>query len=201
MCVCVQWKNVTLLQLEHRLAHLTFVVRDSLLIFIPVDTGCDKGHQPPLMRKALRALSWCRWRFASPSPRIEVQLENWDFTKALVTEMYALPVFPFPAELRYVGCWGKSRSVWQQLPGAVQTCYSTWHFEAGIFDELYLKQNDLMALCRGAQARGPGCEKLDLVVQCAHNEFTVAERSEVEACVDRRRQWLADVQWNMGAKH
>ncbi len=205
----LQWTDDSLAELTRRLRHLTFVIKDTLTVTISArnelyrrlgqsivlyKTG-DKP-QPALLRMGLRALSACRWRYESSKPEINVSLERWELTQAVIAELSALPVFPHPAQLTFNAWAWHTRRDYRQLAGLVPTCYSTWHLHgAGSLGDWQIED-----MCEGAEERGRACERLTPVVYYGRGSLTTADRTSVETYIYKHglSEWLKPIQWVMG---
>ncbi len=191
-------------KLQTRLQHWTFVLRHKtyITLYAPGGGGLEPARQPAALRHMLQLLADFRWRRepGSEDEPITVQLVNWTLTPELLTELRGLPNFPFSAQLTLEDCsWLRTGQCdYEQLPAVIPRCYTMWFMYAyrGSSKKQY-SADHLMAICRGASARGEGSEKLRLIVTYYTGQLTDATRSSVERCIDVQGlgRWVGEIKW------
>lgn len=198
MChVCAsQYTARQLAEFKKRLAHLTLSFSMVGLTIEAPDNLRTEQHAS-VLRQCLSVLSDARWRLENKKTTSTVLL-GWALTPALVSELRALPKAACFTELHFYDCYWLEVSVCRELPAVVPTQYSEWVI--GRMD-LYtphgrrrLTPEHIMALCRGAVARGRECERLWLRLLSGTSEFEEQE-DVIRAVVQSEGlgTWLRDI--------
>ncbi len=194
VCVCVcararctQLTSEMTAQLEQRLQHWTFTPKGKVYLILEPPPDLCPPEQHAVLRRSLQLLRQLRWRRQEQPHHMYVQLEGWALTPAVLAELAGLPSLPRPCDVNLSDCdWLPSSKWYEKVPSLLPACYSTLCVrDDKSSGKRAHKARHLIAICRGAKARGDDCEKLTLSVcygpGCVGLKDT--HRSRVEACV------------------
>ncbi len=182
-----------------RLPHWRFVMGENqCTLYIRAREDLSPAKQPAALRSILASLSGINWHATSESQVLEVSLDDWTLTSALIQELRRLPQPVVPVRLMFRNCACLPDVDYSQLPGLVPTCYAEWRlwYVASLPVRGRYTAQHIVDVCRGAQARERGAKKLT-VMSGAHY-FSENEKSWVEQEMDEQGlwRWVKDIQWD-----
>ncbi len=190
-------------ELMDRLPHWRFVMgKEQCTLYIRARKNPSPDDQPAALRSILASLSSITWHATSDDQVLEVSLDDWTLTPALIQELRRLPEPAVPVRLMFRNCVWLWDVDYSQLPGLVPTCYAkwrVWYYEQGPVEGRYTAEH-IVDVCRGAQARERGAKKLT-IASGAHY-FSEEEKSWVEGEMDEQGlwRWVKDIQWGRDSR-
>ncbi len=188
-----------------RLQHWTFVVNGTCDILLNPPNNTPVTDQPAELRRQLEVLGSFRWRLEQRA-RFAFDVSRFTLTPALMHELRSLPRDLPSDSVTLRGCkWlPTDQCDYTQLLASIPTCYSVVTLHSPQPDYLYMlreEQHDyttehVLAVCRGAPARGTQAEPCVLRCVCADPD-SYLQHGRVEACVRRcgLGPFLAKVVW------
>ncbi len=203
VCVCIlvsrmQLTHEEVCKLRLRLAHWTFVMRGEITLHLHRLRGTTAAEQPAILRTQLQLLHDFRWRF-EPGASVKVALHDWRLSNEFMAELQGLPTLPADMCLLLDTCRWREKSGepcgdYTDLVAHIPACYNTvWVVSDDHGSKYYTyRGQDVVDVCRGAKARGWGCERL--TVKC---QFSLFDQPLVDACVEEHGlgPYVAEVQW------
>ncbi len=179
----MQWTPDMLAKLNNRLNHLTFTITNHTTVMIELPAGITAAQQPRALRAILQAVQNIRWRRVTDSAKCEYHLTGWSLTPSLFAQLSHFPSHDFSVSLAlYLSKWSECPVArCRQFFGLLPQCVNEF-----VLTHQNVPVKKLQGLCEGAAQRGAAAERVRVCVQYMWQDYTDAQRSQVEACVSAK---------------